>query len=188
MLLELINSLIICYVQPPPPPPTHSCLSSSRSASPSQTSPPLSIAQIFTEFLLSAPPPDRRSETLRLFRFISSPLIRPLLAAQLLCNFILSELVASFIGVSYHASAAAAAAAAAAATGSIGAAVTLATGASPEPPPTLPLTPSFLLTPPPPPPSPLPPPAAVCLPLSLIAYGCVLNAGRSFSSKTAGRF
>jgi hypothetical protein len=90
----------------------------------------LPLTQIFTEFLLSAPPPDRRSEAQRLFRFITSPLIRFVLIIQAICNVALSDVVSSFIGVSYHASAAAAAAAAAAATGSIGAAFTLATGAA----------------------------------------------------------
>jgi hypothetical protein len=166
---------------------------------------PRSPAQIFSEFLLSAPPPDRRSEARRIFLFITSPLIRPVIAAQILCNFVFSNLVASLFGLSYHATAAAAAAAAAASTGSIGAAFTLATGmyfnpqqhrtratccldtpcpASNPPLPHNRLSVMFPTSPPPPSP-PLP---AVSIPVSLIAYGCVLNSSRSLSSKTAGWF
>ncbi len=180
---------------PPPTPPQQQrcCLNSSTPSSYATCANSLSpapysssyfflLTQIFTEFLLTAPPPDRRSEAQRLFRFIASPLIRSILSVQAFINFILSDAVSSFLGVSYHASAAAAAAAAAAATGSIGAAFTLATGAAlahhTHASSTLSsvATHSFLLS------------SALCLPLSLIAYGCVLNAGRSFSSKTAGRF
>ncbi len=129
MLLELINSLVLCYVRYPSSRPPNCNLAHATSSPNPPPSP--SLAKVLTEFLLSAPPPNRRSETLRLLLFLTSPIIRPVIVAQLLCNFVFSDLVASLLGLSYQLTAAAAAAAASAAassTGSIGAAFTLATG------------------------------------------------------------
>jgi hypothetical protein len=170
MLLELFNSLAICFVQPPPPYPLTTT---------SQSPPPL--PQIITEFLLASPPPNHLPESKRLFLFLSSPPVRPLLLPLFFANFILSpllNLLSSLYGLSHHTLASAAAAAAAAATGSIGAAFTVATGSPPSPPLPTPLTTSHFT-----PPS---PPSAFTLPLSLLAYGCVLNAGRRMSPKRAG--
>jgi hypothetical protein len=118
--------------------------------------------QIFTEFTLSAAPPDRRSELLRLYNFIASPSVLRVLIAQLTLNFALSDFVASFLGFSYHATASAVTNATAAATGIVGAAFVLATGAA------ITSLSCFIFT---------CVTAACSLPLSLMVYGCFLNSG-----------